>query len=189
VADVFRDPVDVAIRIGHFDDANYVALPLLEGNRRVLAASPGYLQRRGTPTRLEDLREHDCLVYQLSGRADRWSFEVDGRRSVIPVRGPLVCDDADVVRRWAVAGEGITYKSWLDLREDVLAGRLQLLLDGGSSIPLQLVCPHREAVLAGGAAAARAAAPAPATAAVWHAHWPHPPPVANGGAGRQWRPP
>ena len=27
VADVFRDPVDVAIRIGHFDDANYVALP------------------------------------------------------------------------------------------------------------------------------------------------------------------
>ena len=51
VADVFRDPVDVAIRIGHFDDANYVALPLLEGNRRVLAASPDYLQRRGTPTR------------------------------------------------------------------------------------------------------------------------------------------
>ncbi|TIK64433.1 LysR family transcriptional regulator [Stenotrophomonas maltophilia] len=146
VADVFRDPVDVAIRIGHFDDANYVALPLLEGNRRVLAASPDYLQRRGTPTRLEDLREHDCLVYQLSGRAyDRWSFEVDGRRSVIPVRGPLVCDDADVVRRWAVAGEGITYKSWLDLREDVLAGRLQLLLDGiGSHIPLQLVCPHRK---------------------------------------------
>lgn len=40
VADVFRDPVDVAIRIGHFDDASYVALPLLEGNRRVLAASP-----------------------------------------------------------------------------------------------------------------------------------------------------
>ena len=64
---------------------------------------------------------------------------------MIPVHGPLVCDDADVVRRWAVAGEGITYKSWLDLREDVLAGRLQLLLDGvGSSIPLQLVCPHRK---------------------------------------------
>lgn len=96
--------------------------------------------------RLDELREHDCLVYQLSGRAyDRWSFEVDGRRTVIPVRGPLVCDDADVVRRWAVAGEGITYKSWLDLREDVLAGRLQLLLDGvGSHIPLQLVCPHRK---------------------------------------------
>jgi DNA-binding transcriptional LysR family regulator len=146
VADVFRDPVDVAIRIGHFDDASYVALPLLEQNRRVLAASPGYLRRRGTPSRLEDLREHDCLVYQLGGRAyDRWSFEIEGRRVVIPVRGPLVCDDADVVRRWAVAGEGITYKSWLDVRDDVLEGRLQVLLDGiGSHIPLQLVCPHRK---------------------------------------------
>ncbi|CAH0124360.1 LysR family transcriptional regulator [Stenotrophomonas lactitubi] len=146
VADVFRDQVDVAIRIGHFDDASYVALPLLEGNRRVLAASPEYLRRRGTPTRLDDLREHDCLVYQLGGRAyDRWSFELEGRRVVIPVRGPLVCDDADVVRRWAVAGEGITYKSWLDVRDDVLGGRLQVLLDGiGSHIPLQLVCPHRK---------------------------------------------
>ncbi|WP_256644311.1 LysR family transcriptional regulator [Stenotrophomonas sp. 9(2022)] len=146
VADVFRDPVDVAIRLGHFDDASYVALPLLEGNRRVLAASPAYLQRRGVPARLEDLREHDCLAYQLGGRThDRWAFEVEGRRVVVPVRGPLVCDDADVVRRWAVAGEGITYKSWLDLREDVQAGRLQVLLDGvGSHIPLQLVCPHRK---------------------------------------------
>jgi DNA-binding transcriptional LysR family regulator len=146
VADVFRDPVDVAIRIGHFDAASYVALPLLEGNRRILAASPEYLRRRGTPIRLDDLREHDCLVYQLGGRAyDRWSFELEGRRVVIPVRGPLVCDDADVVRRWAVAGEGITYKSWLDVREDVLGGRLQVLLGGtGSHIPLQLVCPHRK---------------------------------------------
>ena len=146
VADVFREPVDVAIRLGRFDDASYVALPLLEGNRRVLAASPDYLRRRGTPDRLDDLREHDCLAYQLGGRAhDRWSFEMDGRRVVIPVRGPLVCDDADVVRRWAVAGEGITYKSWLDLREDVLGGRLQLLLGGiGASVPLQLVCPHRK---------------------------------------------
>jgi len=49
------------------------------------------------------------------------------------------------VRRWAVAGEGITYKSWLDVRDDVLEGRLQVLLDGiGSHIPLQLVCPHRK---------------------------------------------
>jgi hypothetical protein len=63
---------------------------------------------------------------------------------VIPVRGPLVCDDADVVRRWAVAGEGITYKSWLDLREDVLAGRLQLLLDGVGSTFRCSWCPHRK---------------------------------------------
>lgn len=146
VADVFRDPVDIAFRLGRFDDASYVALPLLPGNRRVLAAAPGYLARHGTPTSLEALKDHHCLLYQLAGRAyDRWNFEADGRRVVVPVRGNMICDDADVVRRWAVAGEGIVFKSWLDLREDVRAGRLQVLLDGaGDSLPLNLVCPHRK---------------------------------------------
>jgi len=146
VADVFRDPVDIAFRLGRFDNASYVALPLLPGNRRVLAASPDYLARHGTPDSLDALKEHHCLLYQLAGRAyDRWSFEADGRRTVIPVRGNMVCDDADVVRRWAVAGEGIVFKSWLDICADVQAGRLQVLLGGaGDSLPLNLVCPHRK---------------------------------------------
>ncbi len=146
VADVFRDPVDIAFRLGRFDNASYVALPLLPGNRRVLAASPDYLARHGTPDSLDALKEHHCLLYQLAGRAyDRWSFEADGRRTVIPVRGNMVCDDADVVRRWAVAGQGIVFKSWLDVCADVEAGRLQVLLGGaGDSLPLNLVCPHRK---------------------------------------------
>ena len=54
--------------------------------------------------------------------------------------------NADVVRRWAVAGHGIAYKSWIDVSEDVLAGRLKLLLTGipGESAPLYLICPHRK---------------------------------------------
>jgi len=146
VADVFRDPVDIAFRLGRFDNASYVALPLLPGNRRVLAASPDYLARHGTPDSLDALKDHHCLLYQLAGRAyDRWNFETDGRRIVVPVRGNMVCDDADVVRRWAVAGEGIVFKSWLDVCADVRAGRLQVLLGGaGDSLPLNLVCPHRK---------------------------------------------
>jgi DNA-binding transcriptional LysR family regulator len=146
VADVFRDPVDIAFRLGRFDNASYVALPLLAGNRRVLVASPAYLQAHPAPDSLDALKDHACLLYQLGGRThDRWSFEQDGRRSVVAVRGALLCDDADVVRRWAVAGEGIAYKSWLDVGDDVRAGRLQVLLDGqGESLPLNLVCPHRK---------------------------------------------
>jgi len=146
VADVFRDPVDIAFRLGRFDNASYVALPLLAGNRRVLVASPSYLQAHPAPDSLDALKDHACLLYQLGGRThDRWSFEQDGRRSVVAVRGAMLCDDADVVRRWAVAGEGIAYKSWLDVGDDVRAGRLEVLLDGqGESLPLNLVCPHRK---------------------------------------------
>ncbi len=33
-----------------------------------------------------------------------------------------------MVRRWALAGSGLAYKSWLDIADDVAAGRLQVLL-------------------------------------------------------------
>lgn len=146
VADVFRDPVDIAFRLGRFDNASYVALPLLPGNRRVLVAAPSYLRQQGEPENIDALKDHSCLLYQLGGRThDRWNFDHEGRRSTVTVRGALVCDDADVVRRWAVAGEGIAYKSWLDVGEDVRTGRLQVLLQGsGESLPLNLACPHRK---------------------------------------------
>lgn len=148
IADVFRDPVDVAIRYGGAQDASYVALPLVPGNRRVLVASPQYLARHGRPSALEELHEHACLQYMLHGRGyDKWAFPVPGGgRRVLAVSGALLSDDADVVRRWALAGEGIIYKSWLDVSDDVRAGRLEVLLPQvpGEALPVQLVCPHRK---------------------------------------------
>lgn len=147
VVDVFREPIDVALRYGHMHDASFVAMPLAPDNRRVLVAAPAYLARHGHPQSLEQLAEHACLLYLLKGRVyDRWTFnDAEGAARVVPVSGKLLSDDADVVRRWAVAGEGVAYKSWLDISADVRAGRLEVLLPQvlGDSVPLQLVCPHR----------------------------------------------
>jgi len=146
VADVFRDPVDVAIRYGRSDEASFVALPLAPGNRRVLVASPAYLARHGRPASLQALVQHTCLQFMLqAGVYDQWAFHDGGKRQVVSIRGPLLSDDAEVVRRWAVAGEGIACKSWMDVRADVLAGRLEVLLPHlvGDAAPLHLVCPHR----------------------------------------------
>ncbi|MBW0448309.1 LysR family transcriptional regulator [bacterium M00.F.Ca.ET.228.01.1.1] len=146
VTDVFRDPVDLAIRYGAVEQASYVALALAVNNRRVLVASPEYLKRRGAPASLDELVLHDCLPYVLGGRVyDRWSFPSNGVRRQVTVKGTLLCDDAEIARRWAVEGRGIAYKSWLDVHDDVIAGRLQVLLPDqpGETAPLNLVCPHR----------------------------------------------
>lgn len=146
VADVFRDPVDIALRYGQIDDASYVALPVAPANRRVLVASPDYIARHGRPATLDDLAHHNCLQYRLRGRTyDRWSFPLPEGARLVQVAGRLVSDDAEVVRRWALAGEGIAYKSWLDVSADVAQGRLALLLPEvpGEPTPLHLVCPHR----------------------------------------------
>jgi len=146
VADVFRDPVDIALRYGQIDDASYVALPVAPHNRRVLVASPAYLARYGRPGSLDALADHNCLQYRLRGRTyDRWSFPLAAGARLVQVSGRLVSDDAEVVRRWALAGEGIVYKSWLDVSQDVAQGRLEVLLPElpGEPTPLHLVCPHR----------------------------------------------
>ncbi|MFJ4053854.1 LysR family transcriptional regulator [Pseudomonas sp. NPDC089743] len=143
VADLFRDPVDVAIRYGLNEEANYIALPLAPWNRRVLVASPAYLARHGRPQTLDDLQQHACLLYLQQGRIyDKWRL---GNRTV-QVSGPLFSDDADVVRRWAILGEGIAYKSWLDVSANVATGELQVLLPEhpGELSPVTLVCPHRK---------------------------------------------
>ena len=50
-----------------------------------------------------------------------------------------------MVRRWALAGRGVVYKSWLDVAQDVQAGRLVVLLPAltGEAAPLNLICAHR----------------------------------------------
>ncbi|VXD00914.1 LysR family transcriptional regulator [Pseudomonas sp. 9AZ] len=146
VADLFREPVDIALRYGAPEDSSLVALPVAAANRRVLCAAPQYLHKHGTPQTVDELSEHNCLLYMLGGRLhDRWRFSDGKREQGISVKGDRVSDDADVVRRWAVSGAGLVYKSWLDVAGDVRAGRLQVLLPElrGEPTPLNLICAHR----------------------------------------------
>ena len=144
LTDVFKDPVDVAFRYGNNDDASFISLPVAPENRRVLVASPEWIARHGEPQPLEELRQHNALIYILRGRPfDRWSLSLDGVVQQQKVSGTVMSDDAEVIRRLAIAGEGIAYKSMLDVSDDL---RLRRLLPRyqGDVVPLNLICPHRK---------------------------------------------
>ena len=151
LADMYRQPVDIAIRYGAQDDSSLIAMPIAPDNRRVLVASPAYLSR-GAPLReLADLHQHNCLRFVMDDVIyDRWTFRRAPPLAPLSVRvgGDRVADDADVVRRWAVAGLGIAYKSRIDVNEDIRAGRLQALLPelAWEPVPLYLLCLHRAQV-------------------------------------------
>jgi DNA-binding transcriptional LysR family regulator len=175
VADLFREPVDIALRYGAPEDSSLVALPVAAANRRVLCAAPDYLQRHTAPETIEALAEHNCLLYMLAGRVhDRWSFSDGKREQHISVKGDRVSDDADVVRRWAVSGAGLVYKSWLDVAGDVRAGRLKVLLPEwrGEPAPLKLICAHR-AQLSKPVLLLREFVQTRCTELLAHAPWPH----------------
>ncbi|WP_369944461.1 LysR family transcriptional regulator [Xanthomonas medicagonis] len=146
ITDMIRAPVSVAIRYSVSEDSSLVALPLAPDNRRVLCASPAYFLRHGRPAIPADLAQHNCLRFALSDALhDRWTFFGGGEPAVVSVHGDRSSDDGELVRRWAVAGLGIAYKSRLDVLDDLRAGRLEAALTEfeGERAPLHLVCAHR----------------------------------------------
>lgn len=147
--DMFRQPVDAAVRYGVPDDSTLVAAPLAPDNRRVLCASPAYFARHGKPASPDELLRHNCLRLALSETMhDRWTFEKDDDPQVVKVMGNRISDDGELVRRWAVAGQGLAYKSRLDVLADLRAGRLETALDDwlGERAPVNLVSTHRLAL-------------------------------------------
>ncbi len=147
LSDLYRQPVDIAIRYGKLEDSSLIALPLAPDNRRVLIAAPDYIKQHGKPVALDELRKHNCLRFAIDDVThERWTFyRPHGEPVTLTVAGNRCADDADVVRRWAVAGLGIAYKSRLDVTDDIRAGRLQVLLPDwtGEPAPLHMLCMHR----------------------------------------------
>jgi DNA-binding transcriptional LysR family regulator len=149
LADVFRQPVDVALRYGHPSDSSMVALPIAPSNRRVLCAAPTYLARRGAPLNPSDLAQHDCLSFMLGHRFhDEWSFKRGDESVRIAVTRHRTASDGEIVHRWALDGHGIAYKSALDVHSSLRSGRLVALCTDwrGEDAPLFLLCPQRREI-------------------------------------------
>ena len=149
VADIYREPVDIGLRLGIPAESSMVALPLLEDNRRVLCAAPSYLARHGMPASPHELVGHNCLCFMLDEAVnDRWGFSKDGEDIEVTVQGDRVADDSEIVRRWALAGVGICYRSRIDVHQDLASGKLRLLLPDweGSNVPLYMVLASRKQV-------------------------------------------
>jgi DNA-binding transcriptional LysR family regulator len=145
-ANLYRQSFDLAIRYGAGSDSGLVAIPLAPDNRRVLCASPDYLARNGTPEGPTDLSNHNCLRYRLSDEYyEQWRFEKEGQTLSVAVRGNRLADDGEIIHRWALAGLGIAYKSFLDVEPSLANGRLVRLCPDWitEAAPLSLVCADR----------------------------------------------
>lgn len=146
LADIYRQPVDLAIRYGIPVDSALVAVPLLPDNRRVLCAAPAYVAAHGDLSSPLDLPAHNCLRFRLADELhEHWSFSRGDEKINVAVSGNRLADDGDVIRRWALSGQGIAYKSRLDVAPDLAAGRLVELCPAwqGELAPLSLVCADR----------------------------------------------
>jgi DNA-binding transcriptional LysR family regulator len=129
VVDLVTSGFDLAIRIGALDDSTLVARQLAP-NRRVLVASPDYLQRRGHPKTPAELASHDCLLLTgAQGRQDEWRMsDGHGGETTVRVQGRIESNFGELLRDAAVAGMGIALHATWHVAEDIRAGRLQVVL-------------------------------------------------------------
>ncbi|WP_343527729.1 LysR family transcriptional regulator [Sphingomonas sp.] len=130
VVDLLEERWDMAIRIGRLPDSGLVARKLADA-RLSLCAAPAYLHRRGTPSSVADLRDHDCLGYTLAvdGPATRWRFGKEGSIR-IPVRGSLVADNGHALMTAAIGGQGIVYGPRFIVASALAEGHLvEIMLD------------------------------------------------------------
>ena len=102
--------VDLAVRIGPLEDTRLVAT-VLAPQRRVLCASPAYLERRGAPASLDALAGHDCLAWVGAPPPGAWRF---GERRLPPARPRFRSNHSEALLAAALDGLGIAHlPTWL----------------------------------------------------------------------------
>jgi DNA-binding transcriptional LysR family regulator len=108
--DMIAENFDLSIRIGNLPDSSLVARKLAS-NRRLLVASPAYVEKFGAPAEPADLAHHDCiryLLYHLSGTV--WKFVHRDRpkeEQSVNINGSFRCDNSEAVNTIALGGLGI----------------------------------------------------------------------------------
>jgi DNA-binding transcriptional LysR family regulator len=127
-----EDHVDLAVRIGPLPDSRLVASKVGQ-IRRVVCASPAYLQEHGTPRTPQDLRQHDCVTFSGLTDAGSWSFRGG---EAVRVHSRLSTSTAEAAIDATLAGIGLTCTLSYQIAEAVKAGRLQIVLRKFEPAPL-----------------------------------------------------
>lgn len=144
VVDIEEEGFHAGVRSGNVPGGRLIITPL-RPPRMWLAASPGYLDRCGTPACPADLIGHACLAFTVWGPDASWRFSRDGQTETVPVRGPLTVNNGQGLLQAALAGLGLIVQADLLLEAPVAAGQLvRLLVDWELPVrPLSLVTSRR----------------------------------------------
>lgn len=123
VADLVGEGLDVAIRVGQLEDSSLTARKVGEA-RRLVCASPAYLERAGEPGHPAELADHACVTFRRHPGSNLWRFQRDGEAFEVRASGPFFADDGDALVAAAGAGLGlILLPEWL-VGPDITSGRL-----------------------------------------------------------------
>ncbi|TBC60645.1 LysR family transcriptional regulator (plasmid) [Rhizobium beringeri] len=127
--DLIENGVDLAIRTRRVEADSSVTIRRLAETRRLLAASPDYLAKRGAPLNPDQLAEHDLLLYTLADNWNHLTFKKNGETITKPVNGLLNSNEGQIIRKAALDGLGILAQPTYIINDDLESGRLVRVMD------------------------------------------------------------
>ena len=125
-----RREFDVAIHVGPVPDSTLRMRRVAE-SKRIVCASPEYVDLHGAPADVGDLAEHNCIVLRENyGDFALWRFGQGADEYRVRVEGSLSSNDGDIVTAWALEGRGLIMRSTWQVAPLLAEGRLvQVLAD------------------------------------------------------------
>jgi len=145
MADLVREGVDCAVRVGELQDSSLVARQV--GTMRfVTCAAPAYLSHTGVPQTLEDLAQHTAIMH-FSGRTGRpfdWIFAEGGAVRKVDMASSLATNDAEGYVALALQGLGLVQVGTYLVSSHLASGALvEILRDiPPTPSPVSLVYPQ-----------------------------------------------
>jgi DNA-binding transcriptional LysR family regulator len=147
MVDLIEDGFDVALRfsMGPLPESTLIARKLCD-IQLVLVASPAYLAARGTPASIEDLDEHDHVLFTPVTRNQTWTIQNGSTSHEFGRPARFASNNYGAVRDVAVAGGGITLMSDFMVTDELASGKLVRVLSEWSSAPIEVhaVYPARQ---------------------------------------------
>ncbi len=143
--DLVGEGVDVAIVLSDgLTDESLVARRLAV-NKRVICASPAYIEKHGAPKSPEDLVNHNCLTHSSISHFNDWEFNTDQGVRVHRVKGNFHTNSASALHEAVKAGLGVARLATFVVQPSLKSGLVTPLLQEHvvDSSTIQLVYPHR----------------------------------------------
>jgi DNA-binding transcriptional LysR family regulator len=127
--DLIESGIDVAIRTREYEPDSNITMRKLAETRRILVASPDYLDRHGKPQTIDQLLQHKFLLYTYVNKPNELHLTRHGETQVVKVRSGLQANDGQILRAAALDGLGILVQASSLIYDDVEAGRLVPLFE------------------------------------------------------------
>jgi DNA-binding transcriptional LysR family regulator len=132
--DLVNEGIDVALRMGAMPDSNMTARRIAEG-RRIVVATPAYLQRHGTPTSPGELISHQAVIYTRGGGGEAWTFRKATEEVSVVLQGRLKVTAAEGMREAVNCDMGLAVALEWAFSPELRSGKVVAILEGWALRP------------------------------------------------------